>query len=149
VEWFNLCAKYEILEVNVFNIRCIPIVWLLFPQIIMELIWSSTKCVMEVYEIGYSCNLVNCSSLPTVHRLRRSAAVNLHIWHSVVLQSIDWLMVLTEIKTNSHFLPSREAVQILLKSPEECNNDATWFSWPHRPAVLHDFRWWLLFFGLH
>jgi len=31
--------------------------------------WSSIKCGIKVCGIGYSCNLVNCSSLPTVHRL--------------------------------------------------------------------------------
>ena len=41
-----------------------------------------------------------------------------------------------------------EAVQILLKPLEQCNYNATWFSWPHRPAVLYNFLCWLLFFGL-
>ena len=42
-----------------------------------------------------------------------------------------------------------EAVQILSKPLEECNYDSTQFSWPDRPAVLHDFLCWMLFFGLH
>jgi len=42
-----------------------------------------------------------------------------------------------------------EVVQILLKSFEECNDNAMQFSWRHRPAVLHDFLCRLLFFGLH
>ena len=41
-----------------------------------------------------------------------------------------------------------EAVQILLKSLEECNYDTTRLSWPHRLAVVYDFLCWLLFFGL-
>jgi len=42
-----------------------------------------------------------------------------------------------------------QAVQIVvgLKSLEDCDYNATRFSWPHRPAV-HDFLCWLLFFGL-
>jgi len=35
------------------------------------------------------------------------------------------------------------AVQILLKSLEECKYNATQFSWPHRPAVLYNFLCWL------
>jgi len=42
----------------------------------------------------------------------------------------------------------REAIQILLKSLEQYNYDATWFSWPNRPAIIYDFLCWLLFFGL-
>ena len=42
-----------------------------------------------------------------------------------------------------------EAVQILLKSLEDSSYDATRFSWPHRPAILHNFLCWLLFFGQH
>ena len=81
------------------------------------------------------------------------SAVNPHIWHSVVLYCREpgwrsWLKStkrLCSVKTNSHVLPGI-AVQILLKSLEQCNYDATRFSWPHRPAVLSDFLCWLLFF---
>jgi len=55
---------------------------------------------MEVYEIGYSCNWVNCSSLPTVHRSRLTKCYEpscLTLLYCSLLQSIDWLMVLTEI----------------------------------------------------
>ena len=76
----------------------------------------------------------------------------------LVVQRIDWLMILTEINKvalqckNKLPFPAQcksklpyPAVQILLKSLEQCNYDATRFSWPHRPAVLYDFLCWLLF----
>jgi len=65
---------------------------------------------MKVCGLGYRCNLVNCSSLPTVHRLLltkccKSSYLTLCC---IVLQRTDWLMIMTEIKkTNSHFLPCR------------------------------------------
>ena len=49
--------------------------------------------------VGYSCNLVNCSNLPTVHRLLltnccESSYLTLCC---IVLQRTDWLMILTEL----------------------------------------------------
>jgi len=49
--------------------------------------------------IGYSCNLVNCNSLPTVHRLlltKRCESSYLTLC-CIVLQTTDYFMIVTEI----------------------------------------------------
>jgi len=58
-------------------------------------------------------------------------------------------MMVTEINKvyNSHFLPCRScsnSIKVTWTVQLRC--DATRFSWPDRPAVLHDFFRWLLFF---
>ena len=68
---------------------------------------------IKVCGISYSCNLVNCSSLPSVHRflLTKCCESSYLTLVFIVLQRTDWLMIVTEIlcnvKTNSHFLPCR------------------------------------------
>ena len=85
--------------------------WLWFPQFIMEP-WSSTKCVKKVHEIACCCDLVNCSSLPTVHTLwltkcRESSHLTLCF---IAVQKIDWSWLKSikwlcnMQKKNSHFL---------------------------------------------
>jgi len=119
---------------------------------------SSIKCGIKVCGLGYSCNFVNCRGLPSVRRflLTKCCESSYLTLVFIVLQTTDWLMIVTEInkvglqcKKLTPISCPVEAVQILVKSLEECNCDETRFSTPHRPAVLHDFFCWLLFFGLH
>ena len=73
--------------------------WLWFPQFILEhmkyhKIWHGKVC-----GIGYSCNLVNCRSLPTVRRflLTKCCESSYLTLVFITLPRTDWLMIVTEI----------------------------------------------------
>jgi len=87
--------------------------------------------------MGYSCNLVNCSSLPTVCRflLTKCSESPYLTLVFIVLQTTDRFMIVTEMnkvalqcKKLTPISCPVEAVQILLKLLKESNYDATRFS---------------------